>query len=120
MRYLLGPGLIWLLIYGAANLVAKANVPPTKSLDKFIENSWFWLPLLVLLTFALWWVPVIEKRWLLLRVWIACITGGHFALEKIMMAYSQQGPGIGMAYIMGIGLLFFLLIAGSIFIKIKF
>ncbi|MBK9014406.1 MAG: hypothetical protein IPM82_10120 [Saprospiraceae bacterium] len=63
---------------------------------------------------------MVEKRWLLLRVWVACVVGGHFVMEKVMSAYSEQGPGIGTAYIMGMGLLFFVLIGGSIFVKIKF
>ena len=121
MRLLIGPELLWLFILGAAALVAKANVPPTKALDKFIENCWFWLPLLALLSFALWYVPAVEKRWLLLlRVWVACLIGGHLAMEKVMNAYSQQGPGIGTAYIMGMGLLLFVLIGGTVFVKIKF
>jgi hypothetical protein len=41
-------------------------------------------------------------------------------MEKALSAYSQQGPGIGMAYIGGICMQFFFLIAGSIAIKIRF
>ncbi len=119
-RYLLGPELLWLLAYAAASLVARANVPPTKALDKFIENCWFWIPLFALACFALWWVPGVEKRWLLLRVWIACLVGGHLAMEKVFRAYSAQGPGIGTAYILGMIFLFVLLVAGSIFVKLKF
>jgi hypothetical protein len=120
MRYLLGPELYWLLIYGAATIVAKANVPPTKPVDNFIENCWFYIPLLVLLTFGLWWIPAVEKNWLLLRVWIACIIGGHLAIEKVISAYSSQGPGIGMGYLAGMIFVFVFLVAGSIFIKVKF
>ncbi len=120
MKYIIGPELLWLLAFGAAKLIAKANVPPSKAMDDFIEKSWFYVPLLVLFCFAMWWLPQVEKRWLLLRVWIACILGGHFVLEKIMSAYSTQGPGIGMGYLAGMLLLFFLLILGSIFILIKF
>lgn len=63
---------------------------------------------------------MVEKRWLLLRVWIACIVGGHFVLEKIMGAYSEQGPGIGTAYLVGMILQVFLLIVGTVIILIKF
>lgn len=120
MRYIIGPELLWLLIYGVANLIAKANMPPTKSMDDFIEKCWFYVPLLVLLCFALWWLPMVEKNWLLLRVWVVSILAGHFVLEKIMGAYSTQGPGIGMAYLAGMLILFILLIIGSVFVKIKF
>ncbi len=120
MRYLIGPELLWLLLYGAATLVARANVPPTKAMDDFIEKCWFYVPLLVLATYALWWVPMVEKNWLLLRVWVACIVGGHLVLEKVMNAYSTQGPGIGMGYLAGMLFVFFLLMVGSIVVKIKF
>lgn len=65
-------------------------------------------------------VPAVEKRWLLLRVWVVCLVAGHFALDKGLGAYSEQGPGIGTAYILGILLLFGALIAGSIFVRIRF
>jgi len=120
MRYLIGPELLWLLFYGGAILVARANVPPKYAVDDFIERSWFYIPLLVLLTFALWWAPVVEKSWLLLRVWVACIIGGHFVLEKIMEANSTQGPGIGMGYLVGMIFIFLWLVVGSIFVVIKF
>ena len=60
------------------------------------------------------------KNWLLLRVWVAGVFGAHYALEKGMSAYSDQGPGIGAAYIAGISLAMFALVAGSIFVKIRF
>ncbi|MBX2929777.1 MAG: hypothetical protein KF852_18230 [Saprospiraceae bacterium] len=120
MRYLIGPELLWLLIYGGADLLAKANTPPTKRVDDFIENIWFWIPLLALFTFALWWVPVVEKRWLLLRVWAACVVGCHYSLEKAIGASSTQGPGAGMAWLVGMMLLFLFLIVGSVVVKIKF
>ncbi len=118
MRFLIGPEIPWLLINLGALLLAKANVPPSKSIDNFIENCWFWIPLLALLTFALWWVPGVEKRWLLLRVWLVCLIGGHFALEQAMRGYSQQGPGIGMGYLAGMMFLFIVLVAGSIAVKL--
>lgn len=120
MRYLIGPEILWLLAFGGAKLIAKANIPPTKIMDDFIEKCWFYVPLLVILCFILWWIPVVEKRWLLLRVWLACILGGHFVLEKIMSAYSTQGPGIGMGYLVGLILLVFWLILGTIVVLIKF
>ena len=120
MRYLLGPELLWLLLYGAVTLVAKANVPVTKAMDRVIETSWFWIPLLALLTFALWWFPAVEKNWLMLRVWIACLVGGHYAIEKALSAYSSQGPGVGMGYLAGMLLIIGFLTVGSIIVKIKF
>ncbi|MCC7466420.1 MAG: hypothetical protein IT261_09135 [Saprospiraceae bacterium] len=118
MRFLLGPELFWLLMYLAASLLGKANQPPTKGLDDFIESLWFWIPAASLLVFGLWWLPGVEKNWLLLRVWVAGVVGGHLVLEKAMSAYSTQGPGIGMGYLAGLMLLLFLLVVGSVVVKI--
>jgi len=120
MRYIIGPELLWLLAYGAAKLMAKANMPPSKAIDGFIDKCWFYVPLLVVVCFAMWWLPTVEKSWLLLRVWAACIVGGHFVLEKVMGAYSEQGPGIGTAYLVGMILQVFLLMVGTVIILIKF
>lgn len=120
MRYIFGPELFWLIIYGISNFIAKSNIPPSKAMDDFIQKCWFYVPVLVVLCFILWWLPFVEKRWLLPRVWVASILGGHFVLEKIMSAYSEQGPGIGTAYMLGMGLLFFILMIGTVFILIKF
>lgn len=120
MRYLIGPEFIWLLLYSGATLVAKINQSPTRPLDRFIDTCWFWIPMLTLLCFALWWVPSVEKNWLLLRVWIACIIGGHYVMEKIMNAYSEQGPGSGMGYLAGMIFVFVWLVVGTVVVKIKF
>lgn len=117
-RYLLGPELFWLLMYLGASLLGKANQPPTKGMDDFIENLWFWIPAVSLLVFGLWWLPGVEKNWLLLRVWIVGLVGGHFVLEKALSAYSTQGPGIGMGYLAGLMLLFFILVLGTVVVKI--
>ncbi len=119
-KYLLGPELFWLLMYLAATVVGKMNTPPTQAMDDFIENLWLWIPAVSLLVFGLWWMPSVEKNWLLLRVWIFGLVGGHFVLEKALSAYSTQGPGIGMGYLAGLIFLFIALVAGSIFIKIRF
>lgn len=119
-RYLLGPELFWLLLYVAAIFIGKANTPPTKAVDDFIEYLWFWIPVLSVFVFALWWIPLVEKNWLLLRVWILGLIGGHFVLEKALSAFSKQGPGIGTAYLCGLIFIFVLLVIGSIVVKIKF
>ena len=120
MRFIIGPELFWLILYIIATIIAKGNAPPTKAMDDFIESCWYWIPLISTLIFALWYIPTVEKNWLLLRVWIVGLVGGHFVLEKAVSAYGKQGPGIGMAYLAGLLFIFIILIVGSIFIKIKF
>ena len=120
MRYLLGPELFWLLLYIGAVLLGKANVPPSKEIDNIIEYLWFWIPAASLVVFGLWWIPSVEKNWLLLRVWIFGLLGGHFVLEKALSAYSNQGPGIGMGYMAGIMFVFVFLVVGTIVVKLVF
>jgi hypothetical protein len=120
IAYLPGPELIWLALYGIVSLIARANVPPDKAIDDRLEYLCYYVPLAAFLTFGLWYFPGVEKNWLLLRVWIACVFGGHYVLEKGLGAHSQQGPGIGTAYIVGMIFVFFALIVGSIFVKIRF
>jgi hypothetical protein len=114
MKYLVGPELFWLLMYVAAMLLKKANATPSKALDDIIEYLWFWIPAISLLVFGLWWIPSIEQDWLLLRVWVSGLLGGHFVLEKALAAYSNQGPGIGMGYLGGLMLEIAFLVLGSV------
>lgn len=120
MRYLLSPEFFWLCLYGAAVLLARLNNPPGKAMDDLIERCWFWIPAFSLLVFALWYLPVAEKRYLLLRVWIFGLLGGHFVLERALNAYSQQGPGIGMGYLAGLMLEVLVLLLGTIWVWVKF
>lgn len=119
MKYLIGPELFWLLLYICANLAAKINASPDKPLDSFIDQCWFWIPALSTLVFALWWMPSVDQNWLLLRVWIAGIIGGHFVVERVIRAYSEQGPGSGMGYLAAMMLEFVVLAGGSIVVLIK-
>lgn len=120
LQLLSGPELFWCAIFGGASLLSRMNTPPVKAMDSFIENLYLVIPALTILSFSLWYIPGVEKNGLLLRVWIAGLVGAHFVLEKGLGAYSQQGPGIGMTYIAGMLFVFLALVAGSIFIKLKF
>jgi hypothetical protein len=120
LKILLGPELCWIILYGLALGVARANKKSSFAYDAIIENVWFYIPLISVMIFGLYWVPIVEKNWLLLRIWIAGIIMGHFVLETMLASYSQQGPGIGMGYLAGIILLFILLVVGSIIVKLVF
>jgi hypothetical protein len=116
--FIAGPELYWLLLYIVAVFIARANVPPQKALEQFIDTCWFWVPVMALLSFALWWCPAVEKDWLMLRIWLSGLVGGHFTMEKLMKAYSTQGPGVGMGYLAGLLFIFALLVVGSVAIFI--
>lgn len=103
-RLLIGPELYWLIVYLMAKALAKANVSNDKSLDQLLESLWWILPIVALLSFALWWVPGAPRGgWLIVRLFIAGLVGGHLALAAGLAGHSEQGPGIGTAYIVGIG-----------------
>lgn len=119
MRYLLGPEIFWGILYLATIWLGKLN-QTSKSLDPFIESLWFWIPAMSTLVFGLWWIPSVEKSYLLMRIWICGLLGGHFVIERALSAYRQQGPGIGMGYLAGLMLEFFILMVGTIFVWIKF
>ena len=95
LPYLLGPEIIWILLFGVVSIMAKATVPPTKSMDNLLENLFLFVPLAALLVFSLWYFPAAEKNWLLLRVWVAGVFGAHYVLDKGLGAHSEQGPGLG-------------------------
>ena len=120
-HFLIGPELLWLVYYLIIVAITKATHSPVKSMDSFWVPMAYIIPLVFLpLSFILYYVPVVIKPWLLPRLWIAGIIGGHFVLSKALLAHSEQGPGVGTAYMMGMGFLFFALIAGTIWAVIKF
>ena len=120
-NYLIGPELLWVFFYMIVVLVIKMTHSPIKSMDNFWVNSAFIIPLVLIpLTFVLYYIPGVIRPWLLLRIWIVCVIGGHYVLSRSLSAHSEQTSGIGTAYMMGIGLVFIMLIAGSIFAKIRF
>ena len=120
LQLLLGPELIWCAVFLITSLTVRLLAPPGKATDDFFLNFYLYIPLVALLIFGIWFIPGLEKNWLLLRVWVAGIFGAHFAMTKGMSACSEQGPGVGTAYIIGMMLVFLALVAGSIFVKIRF
>ncbi len=120
LKIVLGPELCWIILYGVALAIARANKKNGFVYDAIIENAWFYIPLLSVLIFGLYWTPFVEKNWLWVRIWISGIIMGHVVLETTMKAYSNQGPGIGMGYLAGMLLLFILLVVGSIIVKLVF
>jgi hypothetical protein len=120
-NYLIGPELLWVFFYMVVVLLIKMTHSPIKSMDSFWVNTAYIIPLILIpITFGLYYIPGVIRPWLLLRIWIVGIVGGHYVLSKSLSAHSEQGPGVGTAYIMGMGIIFIILIIGSIFAVIKF
>ncbi|MBP6235392.1 MAG: hypothetical protein KA270_17035 [Saprospiraceae bacterium] len=118
LKIVLGPELYWVLLYMLSIILAWANKRSNFVYDDIIENVWFYIPVISVMIFGLYWIPIVEKNWLMARIWISGIVMGHFVLETLLESYSQQGPGIGMGYLAGMLLLFFILLAGSIVVKL--
>ncbi len=118
LQLLIGPEIYWLALYGIVALLAKANVPPAYPTNKILDMLWVHVILAAVLVFALWFIPGVEKSWLLLRVWIVSLVMAHFMLEKGLGALKDQNPGVGTAYIIGIIFVFVVLLVGSVVVKI--
>lgn len=120
-NYLLGPELYWLLLFALVSLVIRLTNPP----DKFMDEIWIRMsvivPLIFLpLSFGLFWLAFVPKKLLLLRLIISGFFGSHFVMEKGINAYSNQGPGAGTSYMVGILLMLMVLLVLSIIALFKF
>lgn len=113
IRFILGPELFWLIAYWIAVFLAAKNKSPNHTFDSMIEQSWFWVPVLAFLSFGLFWVQIVETKWLMGRIWLSGLLACHFILELLTEAYSDQGPGIGMTYLVGMIFVFIALLVGS-------
>src|SRR5688572_20493830 len=120
-NYFIGPELLWVIFYIIVGIIIKATHSPIKSMDSFWINMAFIVPLILIpMTFALYFIPGVIHNWLLLRIWIVGLVGGHYVLSRSLEAHSEGGPGVGTTYIMGMGIVIVMLIAGTIFALIKF
>ncbi len=121
LHFLIGPELLWFFFYLVVLMIIKATASPVKSMDDFWVSTAYLIPLILLpLTFLLYYVPGVIKDWMLLRIWIVGIIGGHFVLNRSLESHSEGGPGVGTAYMMGMIFIIIILIIGSIWAKIKF
>lgn len=121
IQFLFGPEFLWALLYVLVLLAIRVTGSPSRTMDAtWVATAWAVPLVAVPLGFALYYVPDTAKNYLLLRQWIAGLFGAHYVLSKSLGAHSEQGPGVGTAYLMGIILVFVLLVAGSIFVKIRF
>ncbi len=120
IRLLLGPELLWLVFFMLTALAVKWTGAPEKKVDSIWVSLAYIVPFVgVPLTFTLYFIPGVERNWLLLRIWLACLIGGHYVLNKGLGAHSEQGPGVGTAYIMGLIFVLVVLFGGSIWYWIK-
>jgi hypothetical protein len=118
---IIGPELIWIVYYLAVLIIVRVTGSPVKSMDNFWVNTAFIIPLVLLpLTGLLYYVDGVPHKWMLPRLWIAGLLGTHFVLSRALLAHSEQGPGVGTAYMMGIGFALIVLVIMSVWALIKF
>ena len=121
MHVIFGPELFWLLAYGVVLAGIKFSGSPVKSMDSTWIAMAYIVPLiLVPLSFGFYLLPGITKSWLLTRVLISGLIGSHFVLNRALLAHSNQGPGVGTAYIVGMILVLPILFIGCVWVLIKF
>ena len=121
LHFLIGPELLWVVYYAIVVIFIKLSHSPVKSMDSFWLSMVYIIPLVLLpLSFMLYYIPGVIRPWLLPRLWLAGIIGGHFVLNKALIAHSEQGPGVGTAYMMGMIILFIALVGCTIWAVIKF
>lgn len=119
LKLLIGPEILWAFFY----LITLAWSSPAIAAsparnDRALRFVWI-VPLILLpLSWLPYWTPWALKSWFGARLWLSGLIGGHFVLERGLSVHSEQGPGVGSAYIVGI--LFLLLIISVLSILVLF
>jgi len=117
LQLLPGPELLWALFYLSILWLIRFTGSPSKRMDRFWISLANFVPFIAIpMSFSLFYFPGIVQDWLLLRVWIAGLFGAHYVLDTGLKAHSEQGPGVGTAYIMGMIFVLFMLVVGSVFV----
>lgn len=124
LRYLIGPETIWFLAFIGIKYFGKYNISIQGKYNDMLETMVYWLPLLIIIAcMGIFYIPVVPKGYLLLRIFIASIIGGHYVFTYCASSHTVGGPGAGMIYIVGLCFtLVFLLIASVVklfFLTIK-
>lgn len=102
INFLTGSEIIWLLFYLLLLAIIKLTNSPSESMNNmWINVSYIYPFILIPLTFAIYYFDPSPRSFLLIRIWLAAIIGGHFLIEKALDSHTTQGPGVGTAYIMG-------------------
>lgn len=121
MNRLPGPELYWLAVYGLLRLTGKFTGSPHVKMNAFWEASWYWIPLvLVPASFMVYYITGVPRSFMWLRLLVFGMIGAHFTLSYTLGLHTEQGPGIGTAYIIGLILSMIVIIAGTIWALIKF
>jgi hypothetical protein len=75
--------------------------------------------IILVLTMCLYAIPVVPRKFLMLRIVVVALIGANFVLSNILSSHSEGGPGVGTIYIVAYGFLLFALVA-AIIVKVIF
>ncbi len=115
-QFLPGPELLWALFYLSILWLIRFTGSPNKRMDRLWISLANFVPFIAIpMSFSLFYFPGIMQDWLLLRVWIAGVFGAHYVLDTGLKAHSEQGPGVGTAYIIGMIFVLVMLVVGSVY-----
>ncbi len=121
LRLLLGPEIFWLLLYLALQGLIVVTESPQKSMDRYWIRLATLVPFIIVpLSFTIYFLPGVVYSWMLLRMWLAGLVGAHYVLDRGMNAHTEQGPGVGTAYIMGMLFVICMLFICSLYILSRF
>lgn len=85
LAYILGPELLWVILYCISGPLAARNVPPTPAGNVFLERCcWIGVFLATALTFTVFAVPGTNRWVLLARVVIAVVIGVNACSFKLI------------------------------------
>lgn len=119
LPFLFGPELLWGFFFLAIKGMIRFTGSPQKRMDTFWVSLANFVPFIAVpMTFALYRFPGVETYMLLARIWISCLLGAHFVLDRGLSAHSQQGPGVGTAYMAGMSMTIAMLLVGSIVLAV--
>lgn len=122
LKYLIGPELIWILACIWAGTVKKMNFARDGKYNTLIENWAMILPVIMIaITMLLFAIPVVPRKFLMLRISLVALIGTNFLMENILNAHTKGGPGVGTIYMVAYGFAFFAIVVAivmkAIFIK---
>jgi hypothetical protein len=122
--YVLGPELIWAIVYALTALLVSRNNPPTLAGNQRLELIGWFLPVVsTLLAFTpLWWAPGNRWLWLLRIVVVGCI-----AIVVVVALLcggidykDSRNSGVGTAFVMFVMLGYMVLWGGALVATILF
>jgi hypothetical protein len=115
-RYLLfSPELIWLVLLMIAKMVARLNLQYQGKWDESITHIWWIIPVMSWIIFSIFNGMKVEVPYIHLRMWVSGVVFGHLILITLIESITEQNPGTGTIYILGMIVIFVSLVFTTFF-----